>query len=325
MAAPLIYHVGHEGFFAMAPETTDPIAPNSTTIPTVPTGFKLVGYTDLPDIANDCGAQGVKTAAAYQEVDAYQTQNEYAFNGELTLCANALTNTLIGAACRSNSETWSKTALGLPLICIATGFINDYGGTRAETTLGRHALVNRMQISAREKSPLLATFEIWPQYIADGAAQSSAIGGDVEGDSLFHEALTWNTFGLTIGGETYRHVIAGVDIDISNNLVRQGVRPIYPSGASAPLSLTPYSILPGTQTSTLQLQLHTAIAPELKAREVGEIIMTAKGYYGATEKTLTLTIPNATFSQGSRDRAKPDDPIMYSASFLARNVTAAWS
>lgn len=342
MAINYNYHVGHEGFFAIAPEPgffPNPGADSAalgTLVTSEPSGFKLAGYTDLPEISNDRGAAGVKAVGAYQEVDAYQTQNEYTLGSQLTLCASDTTvaNTLIGAACRSTEEDWGDNRiLGLPLVAIATGFISDYdvdavtgsspspAVTRSQTILGRYALVNTLKIAAKEKSPVTADVELWPLFThsSTGTLAASDLGMD-----NFQEVLTWNTLALTIGDDDYRGVVSSVSIDINNNCARTGIRPIY-SGNAEPLSLTPYSILPGTQTSQLQLELHTELGAELKVRSVGTVTMTATGMYDATIRTLTVTIPDVTFTSGSRQKGQPDEPVMYSASFLARNVTVAWS
>lgn len=327
MAAPSqIKQMGHAGVVVMAPETTAPPLPGVNTTPeAAPTDFQIVGYTDLPDFNEDRGAQGVKSASAFQEVDAYQTQREYSLGGTITLAANVLTNTFLGAALRqqteATAESWPSTVMGQALFCLGTGFISDWD--EGSLTLGRYTQFKSIALTAREKQAVTMDYEVWPHFCQSGTPLSSLVGVDEEGQSLFHEALVWNRLRFTIGTDPYRHVIAGVNINVDNNTVREGVRDIATSTPEI-LRLTPEWVKPGTQTSTMSLELHTETADALKQRDIGTIIMEADGYYGSELRTLRATIPNATFSSGARNRANPDDPIRYGVNYLARYVSVGW-
>ena len=319
------FYKGHESFLAICPAAGTFPVPSATTVAAFAGSLAMAGYTDVPQFNQSEGLKQIKAAGAYIPVGTIGGPRIQSFRGNTFLTAytsdeNNLGQSLLELALRSSTlnDTYPMH-LGLPLIDIGVGAVNDFESGHGYTQVGRYCMINTASLQFQEGQEARVAIEAWPLCVQDGSTVAAADIGQ-----NFGETMAWYSMALNFDGADQTHILSSSGISVNNNLLRSGVRGLYPSASF--LNRCPRDIKPGTQDITIQLSTRAKIPTAFMGMNKGSLVMTAAGATAdGAVGTYTITAENCYFSENNQTNSSVEGEFSYSSPVMASQLTVTYA
>jgi hypothetical protein len=256
-----MYISGHSGLVAIAAEVgTITESADGTTpavLPAIPSSAALVGYTpNMPELSANLGNS--KGYAVGDSRALYNRPGSPSPSATFQLVPGS------GAFLVNYCQRYVDSTLS------PTGRLKSFalfiGAAGVFTDVIRFCKVNELAIALQESLGGGQGGEISASITAMGLARQSLttpIGPNAAALRALGIPLMWHdvrTFGIDLGAGSidYRKALMGLNVTLSHNLERKGVRPDW--GDDVPLSRTNYELLEHTITARAEVQLHSRLS-----------------------------------------------------------------
>lgn len=307
------YLAGQSGVLKFAPEAAmiDPL--DTATIASSP-AFQVAGYGSVPSMSRQEGSQVINAVGSYTGVATKPMARIPTANANVRL-GNA---NFLRYGLRSSGLT--PAVEGLPVIAVQGGSAAT-GGFNEQL---RFAAMNGFGIQFQEGQPVGASVNFIGVALEHVDLAASAMDFATDLSAAEAEVFTWYNATFMIGGVSYREFLAGVSLQVSNNVQPIGGR--LDQGWDNSLSRAPYGWIPGLETVQVSYQLHAGVGRALidaaqTSGDWGSVVLSAANVDASA--SMQITIANNMLTQYDMQAIEAGQPFGYSANTVGRVVTIA--
>lgn len=326
----LIARGGQLGFCKFGLETNNGdggagmISPGVEVLPSAPGSLAHIGYSDVPTFQIGQNGGEIRGVGAYQALKLTKGRRD------ITVRTNHRVGnySFLRYGLRSAGLGGSSTFMGLPVMCIGGGALDQFGA--GFSWLARYALMREFSFTFTDQpnSPVTASAEMWAIALDRVGTAQSATGAPAAVIAAGGAQLMWQhaRWLLDVGGTLteFKSILKSVTVTVTNELER--VNTNFDWGDDNPLSRTAIQITPLSETVKVTYQLHDMLPPEFldaaaNSINMGAVILEATDTKAGGTKTMTCTIDNNLINGFSMQGVAPNAKMEFSMDTMSSFLT----